>query len=160
MKTIIDTAGVQDDTYLYVSKTRMYIKIMVGVFFIAATLYVYFNKAAGTTIDLRKGKLILYAGPAFGLLFFYQAYKGLKDSKPQLILNNNGIGFYEKPLMLWEDISDIKITWGSEKTLRFQYNSEKIKINFASFNIKPFELQGLIDTYRARHAKPGTQHEV
>ncbi|MFP9112828.1 hypothetical protein ACLI1A_02730 [Flavobacterium sp. RHBU_3] len=150
MKTFSDNPAVPETTYIYISKTRMYVKIVLGVVFLVSAVILFFSEQSGSALDARKQNVIMYAAPVFALLFFYQAYKGLNNKEPQLILNDEGLKLPDKPIMLWSDISDINLTWGGTETLRFQYKGKMTTIPTGKIGVKPTAFTNLLDTYRFR----------
>jgi hypothetical protein len=117
----------------------------------AGAIFLYFNSLTNTDTDLGKAKIAIYIGPIVALFLFYQAFTSLKKSGPQLTLNDKGITIAEKELMLWDNISEVKITWNASKILSFKHRDEKIKVNFETYTVKPFELKELVDAYKSKH---------
>lgn len=151
--------SVPENTYIYVSKFRVYLRIFLGILFLASAIYIYVNSVTNPNAGLGRAKIIMYAGPVVALYLFYQAFEALKKKGPQITLSDKGIIIAEKPLMLWDDISEIKLIWGNSKMLNFKHRNEKIKVNFETLNIKPFELEKLLNTYKTRHLQ-NAQHNV
>ncbi len=151
MNTTTQNNSVPENTYIYISKFRVYLRILLGIIIIAGATYMYINDLTNPSTSLGKAKIALYIAPVVALFLFYQAFTSLKKNGPQLTLSDKGITIAEKQLMLWDDISEIKITWGDSKLLNFKHRNEKIKVNFETYSIKPFELESLIKTYKTRH---------
>lgn len=143
-----DDVTVPHSSYFYISKTTMYLKLGGGILAFGFGIYLYFN--AETT----KEKLIVYAAPAVAVMLIYQAYKGLSNKKPVLVLDEEGVRLQKKGLMLWEDIYNIDVLIkDKEQVLSFYYNGEVIELKLEDVDVKAAELRKLIETYRARHLK-------
>lgn len=160
MATTNQNSTLPDNTYIHVSKFRVYIRILIGILILAGVIFIYFNGPADVAISLRKEKFALYIGPVAALFLFYQAFTALKKTGAQLTLNDKGIIIAEKELMRWDDISEIKITWNASKLLTFKHRDEKVKVNFETYNIKPFVLKDLVDAYRAKHLQNAQRNAV
>jgi hypothetical protein len=88
MNTATQIKSVPETTYIYISKFRVYIRILIGIITIAGVIFIYLNGPADTDINIRKEKFALYIGPAVALFLFYQAFTALKKNGPQLTLSD------------------------------------------------------------------------
>lgn len=160
MTTTTQSTGVHENTYIYVSKFRVYIRVFLGVLLLAGAIYLYFNSVINSNIDLGKAKNALYVAPIIALFLLYQAFTALQKKGPQLTLSDKGITIAEKELMLWEDVSEIMITWNASKTLSFNHHNKKINVNFETYAVKPFVLKELVDTYRSKHLQNAQRNVI
>ena len=74
-----DDVNVANSSYFYISKKKMYIKLVAGILVLAFGVYLYFNA------HTPKEKFIVYAAPVVATLLIFQAYKGFTNKKPILI---------------------------------------------------------------------------
>ena len=93
-----DDVNVANSSYFYISKKKMYIKLVAGILVLAFGVYLYFNA------HTPKEKFIVYAAPVVATLLIFQAYKGFTNKKPILILDEEGIRLQKRGLMPWQDI--------------------------------------------------------
>lgn len=143
-----DDVTVANASYFYISKKSMYIKLVLGIAALGFGIYLYFNA------NSPKEKFLVYAAPVVAVMLIYQGYKGLRNKKPILILDEEGIRLQERGLMPWEDVYDVDVfVKDKEDILSFNHNGETIDVKLEDIDVKAAELRRLVETYRARHLK-------
>ncbi len=147
-----DDASVPDATYIYFSKANSYSEIVLSLFFLGASVYFYFSGA-----EEPKSKILIYIGPVVGIIMLYQGLKKLRNIKPQLIIDDEGIRIAGRSLIDWESIHDTAvITKNKEHVLEIYHldGTDEVQIQKLGTNAK--KLRHLLDIYRVRHEKKNT----
>lgn len=141
-----DDLRVPNETVVYYSKSKLYTEIAVYVCLVASGIYFLID---GSHIFVSIMSLL-------GLYGIYDGYKKIVNIKPQIVLNNDGIGTISTAFFAWTDIEneEIKISGSGNNTrfyLTYDYpgGSERLQIENLTLNHR--ELDKLLIVYRGRN---------
>jgi hypothetical protein len=136
------------ETRIYFSKPDSYGLLVYMVLAIAGAVYLFLtdeNTVAG---------IALFTGIYCG----YQGFKQVADTKPQIILSNDGIQTASTPFCKWEEITDEDVltkSSGNSNSYYFVYGhpngSERFEINELAVSAQ--KLESLMRLYRGRNNK-------
>jgi len=146
-----DDATVPPATYIYISTYKIYEKAGLAALCLIAGPYFY----SFSETDKQRGAA--YIAVPVGLLFAYQTISMIRNKKPQLVLDEEGIRIPKKGLMPWNAIYDDNIILqNKEHVLQFYHGNDQIEIEIENLRIKEKELRHLINVYKARNENIAT----
>jgi hypothetical protein len=140
-----DDAAVPLETYVYISKGQMYFNAALGVFFIGLGIYLY------TGAETLKEKLYTYVAPLVGVYLLFVAVKGLRNTKPVLVLSDEGIRLQGKGLRQWHEIyNEGVVKKNKEDVLVYGHDDGGESVEIENLAIKAAVLKHLLRVYRGR----------
>ena len=146
---------ISNETIIYYSKGKVFIGIIASLLFLGAGIY-----------------LLIYTksyimGPVFILIGLYSTYKEFKEStntKPQIILNEQGIETSSTPFYKWADITNeeaISVYASKNHTnyyLTYNHPKGKERLLINEFDTNQKALNKLLVIYRGRNKENNTPH--
>ena len=145
--TIIDDdLSIPTETLILYSKTKAIFEMVVGLATIGASVYFY----------SKSGQLLLAVFILGGAVFALLGFQHYNNQKPQITLNNDGVGIATTPFYGWGSITneDTRIVQSGKSSITyFVYNcpdGEK-QTNIAELDVSKSELEKLLRVYRKRY---------
>jgi len=143
-----DDVTVPTETLIYFSKPASMFNMFLGLVMLGFGIYLYTNHSL-----VPAGFLGL-----FGAFLLYSGFKEYTNTKPQIILNANGIQTAKTELQDWKEITDERVyveSSGKSSTTYFTYDypggTEKVNIGDLAIDAEP--LRNLLHVYRLRSEK-------
>ncbi len=141
-----DDLRVPNETVVYYSKSKLYTEIAVCVCLVASGIYFLID---GTHIFVSIMSLL-------GLYGIYDGYKKIVNTKPQIVVNNDGIGTIDTAFFEWADIEneEIKISGSGNNTrfyLTYDYPGGSERLQIENFTLNHREINKLLIVYRGRN---------
>ena len=154
-----DDPQVQAETVVYYSKVKKYLTLLFYLPIVASGVVVLCLPDNGTYLYIWGIFLI-----ALGAGLFYITIKDAFNSKPQIIINNEGISTAETPFQPWKLINNEKTTISTSGRVRsiyleYRYPGGHSKFTLDGFTISRNQLEHLLRVYRGRatqKVKPGS----
>lgn len=144
-----DDADVPSETYIYLSKNKIYAGMVGGIIVFGFSIYIL------CIVDSLKDRLFSLLLMVVGIFMVRKDIKKLRHFKPVMILSDEGIRLQGKPLLAWNAIyNDLVMAKsnGTEKKdiLEFQHAGGFETIELEALKIKKDQLRNLLKVYRGR----------
>jgi hypothetical protein len=144
-----DDEDVPNETYIYLSKNKIYSGMVAGVLVFGLGVYIL------CITDNLKDRLFSLLLMGVGIFMVRQDIKKLRHFKPVMVLSDEGIRLQGRPLLPWNVIyNDLVMpkSDGREKkdVLEFQHPGGFETIEIEAFKIKKDRLRHLLKVYRGR----------
>lgn len=139
----IDDVSIPKETIIFYSKTTLVFLLIMS----------FGCLCIGSYFLLQKQYFGLFL-IAIGLYLSYDQIKKLRNNKPQIILNDQGIKLKNEKLVSWNKIHNDRVftqTSGRRSTNYLAFNNEMIDID--ELTVKFEELEKLLHVYRVRFEK-------
>lgn len=130
-----DDTTVPEETIIYYSTITLITKLSIYLSSLSAITYYFFESI-----------WMIIISSAIGFYLIYDLTKKLRDKKPQIIINTQGIQLKNKKLVPWNKVRHDSISGNY-----LVFNNEEIDVE--DFNIKNHELENALHVYRVRFEK-------
>lgn len=148
-----DDPSIPPETIVYYSKAKKLAWLVIFVPIFCLGIALLFSGIKGTSTYVAAFVMILLGGS-----MIYVFVKDAMNKKPQITLNNEGIGTADSPFYTWDKVSNEKtIVSGSGKarsiylTYNYPYGSARFHID--GFTVNRSKLNDLLRIYRGRADK-------